>query len=112
MLEAGGSIYLTQRRLCRCRFLSSRPTTRDPAERETECKWRDPENVRATRLIQGVSTRTLSPKCAGKVGTKRGENASYRHGGGRTVGISRLRPQSPAPRDPSASARNDRLAIT
>src|SRR5215472_11095344 len=83
MLEAGGSIYLTQRLLCRCQFLSSRPTTRNPAERETECEWRDPENACTTGLIQGVSTRTLSPKCAGKVGTQRGENASYRHGGGR-----------------------------
>src|SRR5262249_27050536 len=78
MLAHNGVNMLTQRLLCRCRFLSSRPTTRDPAERETECKWRDPENVRTTRLIQGVSTRTLSPKCAGKVGTQRGENASYR----------------------------------
>src|SRR5215471_19623840 len=110
MLEAGASIYLAQRLLC-CQFLSSRPTTRDPAERETECEWRDPENACTTGLIQGVSTRTLSPKCAGTVGTQRGENASYRHGGGRTVGISRLRPQSPAPRDPSVSARNDRFAM-
>src|SRR5215471_10002874 len=49
--------------------------------------------------------------CAGVQRTQRGENASYRHGRGRTVGISRLRPQSPAPRDPSVSARNDKFAI-
>src|SRR5262249_59886510 len=88
-------------------FLSSRPTTRDPAERETECEWRDPENACKTTLIQGVSTRTLSlmPYRAGKAQhVQFGENALCQHGRGRTVGISRLRPQSPAPRDPSVSA--------
>src|SRR5215471_18346396 len=49
--------------------------------------------------------------CAGVQRTQRGEDASYRHGRGSTVGISRLRPQSPAPRDPSVSARNDRFVI-
>src|SRR5215831_21289430 len=99
--------------LCR-QFLSSRPTTRDPAERETKGEWRDPENACATTLIQGVSTRTLSPTPyrAGKAThVQFAENASYRHCRGRTVGISRLRPQSPALRDPSVSARNDRPAI-
>ena len=68
----------------------------------------------ATRLIQGVSTRTLSLTSyrAGKAQREQfGENASYQHGRGRTVGISRLRPQSPALRDPSVSARNDRFVI-
>src|SRR5215472_16888706 len=52
--------------LLRRLFLSSRPTTRDPAERETECEWRDPENGCTTTLMQGVSTGTLSltPWCA------------------------------------------------
>src|SRR5215813_5414823 len=82
--------------LLRRLFLSSRPTTRDPAERETECEWRDPENACKTTLIQGVSTRTLSlmPYRAGKAQhVQFGENALYQHGRGRTVGISRLRPQ-------------------
>src|SRR5215471_9216717 len=54
------STYLAQRLLFCRQFLSSRPTTRDPAERETECERRDPENACTTMLIQGVSTRALS----------------------------------------------------
>src|SRR5215813_14303879 len=83
--------------LLRRLFLSSRPTTRDPAERETECEWRDPETACTTTLMQGVSIRTLAltPYCVGKVQrVQLGENASYRHGRGRTVEISRLCPQS------------------
>jgi hypothetical protein len=34
--------------------LSSRPTTKDPAKRETVEEWRDPEDVRAAGVIQGV----------------------------------------------------------
>src|SRR5262249_22492062 len=34
--------------------LSSRPTPRDPAERETEEEWRDPENASSATLIRGV----------------------------------------------------------
>jgi hypothetical protein len=40
--------------------LSSRPTPRDPAPRETEEEWRDPEDISSAMLIQGVSTRALS----------------------------------------------------
>jgi len=36
------------------RDLSSRPTTKNPAKRETEEEWRDPEDVRAALLIQEV----------------------------------------------------------
>jgi hypothetical protein len=39
------------------RRLSSRPTPRDPAERETEGEWRDPEDIAVTMLIQGVLPR-------------------------------------------------------
>jgi len=37
--------------------LSSRPSTRDPAERETEGKWRDPDDACTTVPIQGVLPR-------------------------------------------------------
>src|SRR6185437_13649758 len=48
-----------------CRYntanhLSSRPTPKEPAPRETEEEWRDPEAVSSPMLIQGVSTRALS----------------------------------------------------
>src|SRR6185437_3076378 len=47
-----------------CRYntanpLSSRPTPRDPAPRETEEEWRDPEDISSAMLVQGVSTRAL-----------------------------------------------------
>ena len=50
--------------ICAAKFntanpLSSRPTPRDPAPRETEEEWRDPEAVSSPMLIQGVSTRAL-----------------------------------------------------
>ena len=41
--------------------LSSRPSTKDPAERETEGEWRDPDDVYATMPIQGVLPR-LCPR--------------------------------------------------
>ena len=40
--------------LCTPRALSSRPTPTDPAERETEEEWRDPENASSAMPIQGV----------------------------------------------------------
>src|SRR5215472_16952935 len=39
-----------------CRLFSSRPP-RVPAERETECEWRDPESACTTMLIQGIRPR-------------------------------------------------------
>src|SRR5215472_17337610 len=52
-------MVLTYRAYHCCQCLSSRPTTRDPATRETEGEWRDPENAYTTRLMQGVSIWTL-----------------------------------------------------
>jgi len=34
--------------------LSSRPTRKNPAKREPEEEWRDPEDLRVALLIQGV----------------------------------------------------------
>src|SRR5262245_40151400 len=107
-----GSSWVWNNSLQECVWLSDsaanfchldRPRATLSLSKGTECERRDPENA-CTTLIRGVSTRTLSltPYRAGKVQHLQfGENASYRHGRGRTVGISRLRPQSLSlPRSP------------
>ena len=44
--------------------LSSRPSTKDPATRETEGEWRDPDNVSTANTDSGNSTQALSPESA------------------------------------------------
>ena len=44
--------------------LSSRPTTKDPAERETEREWRDPQNAYLATLIRGVLPKPRGVCCA------------------------------------------------
>src|SRR5215831_18756166 len=51
--------------------LSSRPTTKNPAKREPEEEWRDPEDARAPSPTQGVLPECQSPEP--RYGTQVGE---------------------------------------
>ena len=101
------------------RNLSSRPSTKDPAKRETEWEWRDPEDVSSAMQIRGVSPQDdCSDVRPNKIvdsivlietieesdsGTKLRENSLNQHDGTNVLGISPLPHSRPPQAAPSCS---------